>query len=973
MKKLSTIILALLLIQLASALDYGTVVTNPLPAITVDFSEPVSITSSKLMNLNTNKLYDVDITTRMPNETIRFKPSESTGFLQNGLYSLQIHFMGAKSLQNNSNFITFNVTIQYMDINIIQPRLGIANHSGFNLTIETKRLAVCSYDLSPTTFTSKMWTFDQQTASTTHTLKNVGAGITKPDLSDDSGNYDNYAKDIYLSCVEPTGKVSLTSFSIGYDTSVPSISLQASPKNVTDYLEARTNLSVNSNDKVICYYNGNKFSDFDENNAQDYSYNPYVIIDYDSVRNEPYPDKVQPHKFNYSITCINLAGLISKQENYEVIVDFDETFDIVLLSPSQFTKLAYINFSVRTTMTTIDGCYYGTTSPVNQMATSDHKNYYTILPNLPEGTHTYNVECHTNFGNNSKAFSFTVDRTAPSKVDIKAENASCSFRVFNAEFNATDNRSGIAEYNYSILHGTDVLKAGTAKSRIAAVSKYEDGERYTLRVNAVDRAGNIGPAAEFGFTALNATTNVVCDKKKPQGKATAVQQDDKTLVNVSCSDSESGCTSKFRYGVFVNNSVNKTCNLTTDESYGNKIPLFQSSLFCYAVFDKNNNNYSRTEYFTAKNYPDYCSDRIKNEDETDVDCGGSCPPCALPGKDCNEDKDCDNAKCFNSTCQNPGCSDGLQNGDESDVDCGVTCPSMCAVGKKCSSNDYCVSRYCNLDLICEASSCTDGLQNGDESDKDCGSICPKCDDGKSCVVGEDCKSGTCDSGICSSSTQTPAACISSDDCNYGLICESGSCVEPTEIPTEEGRKLMPLIMLILGIVALGGGLGYLFYSRYSGKQASSEPSGFDFSQVIPQEQKPAAAQPQIRKENPKVKYMRDRAAKQRDALRKKMRQSVFDNFDNKRAAPKETPAEEPKPAAAQPKPAANKQAAEAKPQLVQKPKLEEKKAESAEKKPEQKKPDKKQQKKEEKPLKKEPPAEKKQDAFEELDDLIKNA
>lgn len=50
-----------------------------------------------------------------------------------------------------------------------------------------------------------------------------------------------------------------------------------------------------------------------------------------------------------------------------------------------------------------------------------------------------------------------------------------------------------------------------------------------------------------------------------------------------------------------------------------------------------------------------CTDGIQNQDETGVDCGGTCDPC-------------------------PTCSDGIQNGEETGIDCGgADCPA-CLVG-----------------------------------------------------------------------------------------------------------------------------------------------------------------------------------------------------------------------------------------------------------------------------------------------------
>ena len=70
-----------------------------------------------------------------------------------------------------------------------------------------------------------------------------------------------------------------------------------------------------------------------------------------------------------------------------------------------------------------------------------------------------------------------------------------------------------------------------------------------------------------------------------------------------------------------------------------------------------------------------CSDGIKNQTETAVDCGGTCAAC-------------------------PTCTDGVKNGTETGVDCGGTCTA-------------CVS-------------CSDNIQNQGETGVDCGGPCPAC-------------------------------------------------------------------------------------------------------------------------------------------------------------------------------------------------------------------------------------------------------
>jgi hypothetical protein len=101
-----------------------------------------------------------------------------------------------------------------------------------------------------------------------------------------------------------------------------------------------------------------------------------------------------------------------------------------------------------------------------------------------------------------------------------------------------------------------------------------------------------------------------------------------------------------------------------------------------------------------------CFDRVRNGDETDVDCGGSCGACAA-GLVCAQASDCDSRACTTSgTCAAPTCSDGIGDGFESDVDCGGPCGG-CALGQRCWS-----SRDCGDGLRCGPSCSGLGCQVG---------------------------------------------------------------------------------------------------------------------------------------------------------------------------------------------------------------------------------------------------------------------
>jgi hypothetical protein len=110
---------------------------------------------------------------------------------------------------------------------------------------------------------------------------------------------------------------------------------------------------------------------------------------------------------------------------------------------------------------------------------------------------------------------------------------------------------------------------------------------------------------------------------------------------------------------------------------------------------------------------------VKNGNETDTDCGGTCPNKCLPGQFCDGNSDCTSGICTEGVCARksllpledlstkfgaitePTCSDGVENGEETDVDCGGDLCPKCVAGKNCVSDDDCVSKVCDIDGICE--------------------------------------------------------------------------------------------------------------------------------------------------------------------------------------------------------------------------------------------------------------------------------
>ncbi|MGC4070742.1 MAG: hypothetical protein QM784_40015 [Polyangiaceae bacterium] len=88
-----------------------------------------------------------------------------------------------------------------------------------------------------------------------------------------------------------------------------------------------------------------------------------------------------------------------------------------------------------------------------------------------------------------------------------------------------------------------------------------------------------------------------------------------------------------------------------------------------------------------------CTDKLKNGDETDVDCGGSCETKCAFGKKCAADGDCAVGSCAANVCTT--CSNKTLDGDETDVDCGGSCSTKCAETQKCKARSDCSTYNCD--------------------------------------------------------------------------------------------------------------------------------------------------------------------------------------------------------------------------------------------------------------------------------------
>jgi hypothetical protein len=298
----------------------------------------------------------------------------------------------------------------------------------------------------------------------------------------------------------------------------------------------------------------------------------------------------------------------------------------------------------------------------------------------------------------------------------------------------------------------------------------------------------------------------------------------------------------------------------------------------------------------------------------DVFCASACnldsSLCEFMGVGCRSDDDCVSGSCSDGACIEGSCADQVVNGDESDADCGGSC-EKCADWKGCKRNDDCVSGFCDMEKVphtCVAN-----------PDSDHDGIPDKCElewgldmnDGKDAYLDPD-NDGLNDkeeyavslrfnrTGACIEAAKINNPDSDGDGFTDGIEVERG--YDPMnknshppkpneEDPLQRGdivekTPLIAIIFLIVGIVLVLGGGGFLGYERFRGKRsepprtmANAPPRSYDalprVESVRPSQQK----EPQPKVVSPDEMLARKRIAKEREALRKKMRSSLMSKFE----------------------------------------------------------------------------------------------
>lgn len=646
-------------------------ITTQTPTIILNFTQPVSLTSVRLLHDTYENPYAPSY--RISDITGNFTTTDNKTFtarvgpLAGGPYVVSVNARGYNLLDIFSQE-NFYINLGPPNIRLLTPAWGTTPYSTFNATVETPLDAECAYVYntpaapSPNDFSL----FKKFTGTRRH----ISEQLTIP-----FGASEAYPLHVYCRFTD-FGVIQRT-INITMDSEQPIITSHfAEPQTIAEqYLLGQnlyaTTLHVSLNKEGFCKYSHltSIFANM-ENQFAGYDLVP-------KISHTAFVTVTAPQSYTYYVACKAKNQLTSAPAQIPFTVDLNLPLDVRSSTPIGFSTQT---FSLRLASNKRVHCYFGEQpAAISTCMGTCSANYTHAQPiTVPStGRYTYYAQCSTPTGEQSPILEIPVivDTTPP---EISVVDDSTTFE--DPDIGWSPNRVRLA------------ITATDAESNVSHALVTLQGQ-LDKQIVFRDYVTNITSGQPFFI------------QTTPNGSLFL-------LIN----------NKRYSFVVQAVNSVGLRSQTT--ESDGFKLDVSIA--------------------------PEPCNDGEKNNDETDIDCGGDCEPCA-EGKRCDVNADCATNFCNNGICASTSCEDNKRNGLETDIDCGGNC-APCAFGLSCIIGSDCETSYCDGATCGDAPPCADGLLSPGESDIDCGGNCAPCAEGKNCNSNDDCTSGTTcdDSKICAS-------------------------------------------------------------------------------------------------------------------------------------------------------------------------------------------------------------------------------
>ncbi|MBI5398944.1 hypothetical protein HZB03_05765 [Candidatus Woesearchaeota archaeon] len=573
------------------------------PMIKVKFAEVVALNEFALVNLDTGKGVTLSMKT-FDNETYFFQPTKA---LQNGLYRLSV--LVADLLGNAATYTyDFSISLPETGIYLVKPRIGVANTTAIDVLVVTTRESNCKYKASVIdSFDALGAVLFDTTGANEHTIKDYTVQVGLP-------------KQFFVACRDNLGRDNFKDFMMYADTTPPTIqAVDFDPPKIIEYpvtgpIKAR--MHAKGSEEIICRYANDSttpydimidFEHFDLQNFTAYAADAYVDL--------VFPDDTVKKIFPLEVQCEDRAGWKSQRLQTSVEVDLTAALQIKVNSPPPVTKNTTIALNISTNK--LGYCKYKTsTKTYEQGAMSSSplavSRYHTApFGTVQSGSYAVTFYCFSDQSGKPEEvelpYAFIVDNLPPTAPAINASKTICA-NTLKANFIATDGQSGVAQYIWEVgpqgavfaapaspgLPGaqastpsSSALASGTTTATSLSVNKNNAGllfnlsptVSYVFTIKAVDKAGNIGLAAQSGPMKMDAA-GLACDKTPPTVKLERSTSAFGDAVTITCTDTESGCDPvKLQYNaVYL-----PPCNASL--IYLTPIPLSATTIICYKAVD----------------------------------------------------------------------------------------------------------------------------------------------------------------------------------------------------------------------------------------------------------------------------------------------------------------------------------------------------------------------------------------------------
>ncbi|MDP7323711.1 MAG: hypothetical protein QF632_03040 [Candidatus Woesearchaeota archaeon] len=650
-----TLILLLLLVSLAYS------VSNPRPTITVRYNETVTILARNLTYLDESPTVDYKLDPEADTATF-YDPSDSgrsgsnddeqqspyfdyrfsvIDILPEGEYNFNITSEDDLGNEKNSS-LNFTVKYTEFDIDIKKPTMGVSFDHVFNLTVNVSRTADCNHSRFDDEIDAMRKFNETNNQKKEHVAYNIAA-------TGSSVIHHVKCKD------ELTEQIYSKSLTVRIDKTKPTLTVTSTPSTINEGTEFRYNITVETDDFTFCRWHATE-TDFDLMLSFDGT-------DYKKEHKQEFTE-VEEGTFEYEIRCKNAVGLLSDVATSTFTADTSVATAINLVSPIGWVTNTPVDLTVSTTRNR--HCSYdvggGLVSFNEPSATTEHSK--SISPE--EGIHSYEISCRLRGEEEERSFEIKVDTTHPEKPVVTDD----SDLVGNKEYTVRDDRlkaeiitrdriSKIVQFNYSIYNDsndklifkditrdvdceiedcTDTTDNSDCGGQICTATviatglDLQDKTEYYFKAFATDEAGlaSLQSQKSDGIKVDKSKTPIESDD--PTGWITKTTVSDGVLVRLLCSDTDtdaSGCdSSSYKYDF---EDAKADCTL---QAYTQPVTVDKSGWFCWEVSDNADNTVDGAGEITVS-----AASTNDRDGDGELDTQDNCPDVSNSGQ---EDTDSDN-------------------------------------------------------------------------------------------------------------------------------------------------------------------------------------------------------------------------------------------------------------------------------------------------------------------------------------------